>query len=607
MAWVSSSEATRALRSLLHRPVLPALAFLTLTIGIGTNAAILSAARAVLLKPLPYDRPSELVMIWRVPKGRPSILAGHRNEAELQRQIATPSMVLEWRSRESSLAAVSAIEFHNGPLSQIDLELGGETIERVSGASVTSAFFDTLGVGASRGRTFLPEDPPDVALISAALWRRTFASDPYIVGKTIEVRAGRERARKALTIVGVLPDNFRFAYSERIDLWTHLPWQAVEATNPGFLLYAAVARLRAGTSALEAETELRAAMDATNERDAVPPNRRMTVWLEPIHDYAVGRTRPAVSMLTGVSVTLLLVSCLSVAALLVARNAERSGEFAAKRSLGANPMRLAKEVLLEIALLSAASTLCAIAIVSGLQPLWSHILPVWTPRIEDIRLDFASVGWATLLAGVSAMLVGAAPTFLVSMTSTQHLMSQPASDRSRMVKQSILAFEACLVVALLMCGAWFLQSFWNLRRVDLGFSRDRVVSAELRLLDPAFRSPDRLRAFRSEVDARLSSLPFVRRVAVASAGPFAGTDSVETVSTVASETKMVAARRRIDPSYFEILGLRLVEGRLLQPEDSSSVAIIFGIACVRAVCRRSGRGADDLNLLRGARDCRCGF
>jgi putative ABC transport system permease protein len=560
-------------RAFRFRGTLPAIAVFTLTIGIGVNTAIFTVASAVFLKPLPYAEPDQLVMIWRVPEGRGSVLTGFFDAETLQRQIATPALLLGWKEQQQSLAALAAIEFQNGPLSQTDVHLPDGRIERVGGALVTPEFFETLGVSASAGRTFVRSDHADVAVVSRSLWEHLFGLEPFRDGMAITVDAERNRARKILSIVGVLPDRFQFTYPAPIDLWLLAPWHAVETANPDELKYAVVARLRDGKTIAEAQREARTIASVVTDQDAVSADRRMTIWMEPIHDYSLGRTKPAISLLGAVTVLILLVSCLSVATLLIANVAERRYEFEIKLSLGATRVRIIADVLAESAILSLTAGGLAILATALLQPMWRSILPNWTPRVEDIRTDLLSVGWTTLMVGAATAFVGLVPILTMPGPSAG-AVAHRANAHAKRIRQIIVGTETCLVVLLLMCGGWFLQSLRKLHEVDLGFAAKDVISAEVRLLHIKYRSSAELKTFHRSLGETIYALPIVQSMAFASAGPFAGSDAVETVTALPGRERLIANRRRVDAAYFSVLGLRVLEGRVFSDRDQPGVAVI---------------------------------
>jgi putative ABC transport system permease protein len=296
-----------AWRAAWRRPALTALTILTLVLGIGANTAIFAVARGVLLRPLPYQDPESVAMIWRTAA----------NAAE-PRGIATPEMVREYRARATSFADIAAVELWQGSLSaQVDL-LTNDGAERLRGSFVTPNFFSLLGANAAVGRVFGDGDGRESVVLSDGLWRRRFAGDPAIVGQTIDIAAGRLRTRVRAQVIGVLPPRFRFTYPEDTEIWIALPFADVAQATPQALLYRVVARLKPGVSVEAANSEMAAVV--ASMQSAFPKSYdRMQAWVEPVHEWSLGRVRPAVRLVGGVTLLLLVIACLNVASLLVAQ------------------------------------------------------------------------------------------------------------------------------------------------------------------------------------------------------------------------------------------------------------------------------------------------
>ena len=244
-----------ALRVLRRKSAITMLAAAVLALGVGANTAIFSVTRGALLRPLPYKSPDRLVMLWRAPRGV-SRMATFRDTAVLERGILTSQMVVEWRKRTGAFADLAAIELWQGNLSaQMDL-VTRDGAERLRAALATPNIFDALGTAATLGRTFLPDDE-NVAVLSDGFWRRRFGGDPSVIGRSLELRIGRDRRRQALTIVGVLPPRFQFSYPEDTELWVPVSWRTVETTNANALIYRAVARLADGVTLAQGAAGLR--------------------------------------------------------------------------------------------------------------------------------------------------------------------------------------------------------------------------------------------------------------------------------------------------------------------------------------------------------------
>jgi putative ABC transport system permease protein len=333
----------------------------TLTLGLGANVAIFTIARGVVLRPLPYDDPDRLVMIWA--GGEP------RLPGEANRGVFTPAWWHELTARQRSFSSIAALESWDGNLSAVFDLPTAQGAERLRGAFTTTNFFTTIGVSAAAGRTFAHDDPADVAVVSHELWQSLYGGAD-IVGRRLELATGRgkERSLRALTIIGVLPPRVQFTYPESTDVW--LPLMPQQLHNPrlqGANLYRLVAPLRPGTTLRQAQDDLataKAAMAADLERDF----SKSTWWLEPVHDYAVGAARPAVQLLTGVAVLVFFVACLNVATLLLAQTVERRRAFAVQLALGASRWRVMRQLLTESSLMAMLAAAFSVGSVGACSP-----------------------------------------------------------------------------------------------------------------------------------------------------------------------------------------------------------------------------------------------
>lgn len=564
-----------AWRLLRRRHLVSILVLCTFALGIGANTAIIAVARGVLLRPLPYANPEELVMIWRTPKERPSVLQGFADEARLGRQIATPEMVREWREGNSSLSDLAAMELWQGNLSaQMDL-VGPDDTQRLRGAFTSPNFFSVLGVQATIGRTFLPDDQ-DVVILSNALWRRQFGADPGIVGRTITIASGRDRQRSSLTVVGVLSERFRFTYPEDTELWKVLPWEEIELAPPSALRYQVMGRLRPGITLAQADADIAALYEGRERQRHIPPDRQMTTRLELLHEHAVGRMRPALNMLFGVTAIVLLVACVSVANLLIAQSAGRRREIAIQRALGASRFRIARQLLTEGFVTAACAGALAILTVAALQPSLRSLLPASAPRADEVGLDWVTIGWAMGLGVLVVIASGLVPSWRAAavhphsqLTGTSTTMYGPARFR---LQQSLIVAQVASVLVLLVAGGLLLRSFWNLGRVDLGFDGSAVVTAEIRLLNPSYRDPPRLRAFQHELLSRVRALPSVTAASLTSAVPFRGVDFIRTLTVADGSGTLMSNERRVEPQYFDIMRIPLLAGRLFSEADGASAA-----------------------------------
>jgi len=555
-----------AWRAAMRRPALTALTIVTLVLGIGANTAIFAVARGVLLRPLPYEDPDSLAMIWR-----------NGATSTDPRGIGTPEMLREYRARASAFTDIAAVELWRGNLSaQVDLA-GADGAERLRGSLATPNFFSLLGVNAALGRTFAENDEARVVVLSDALWRRRFGADPTIVGKSIDLVGRRERRREPHQVIGVLPTRFRFTYPEDTEVWLPLSWRDVDGATGQALLYHLVARLKPGIGIDAANADLSAVATAMHVDLPKGGYDRMWLWTEPVHEWSVGRVRPAMNLIGGVTLLLLVIASLNVASLLLAQTAARRRELALQRALGASRGRLVRQLLTESALFTVLAAATAVVVVLGLQQLLRAILPPSMPRIDEIGVDAATVAWTTGVGAVTLLLAGLLPGWRGTRVDPNAELgvggrSASGGRAAARMRQGLTMLQIGAASVLLIGGSLLLQSLWNLQRVDLGFDGTSVLTQEIRLLGPQYRDEARRTAFHDAVIQRVRGIAGVREAATTSAIPLRGTDYREAILVPGTTERVTANRRHVDPSYFEVMRIPLIEGRLLTAADRAGAA-----------------------------------
>jgi predicted permease len=555
-----------AWRAAWRRPALTALTILTLVLGIGANTAIFAVARGVLLRPLPYQDPDSVAMIWR------STNAANANA----RGVATPEMVRAYRARATSFADVAAVERGNQS-AQVDL-VTNDGAERLRGSFVTPNFFSLLGVNAAVGRVFGDGDGRESVVLSDGLWRRRFGADPGIVGQTIDITSGRPRTRVRAQVIGVLPPRFRFSYPEDTEIWLGLRWADLEKAGQGALLYHAIARLKPGVGVEAATSEMASVLAAMNAASPKAANARVKLWLEPIHEWSVGAVRPAVRLVGGVTLLLLVIACLNVASLLVAQTTTRRREFALQQSLGASRGRLVRQLLTESAIFTAVAVGAALIVVVLLQQVIRAILPSQMPRVDEIGIDLFTVAWTTGIGATTLLMAGVLPSWRATRVdpNTELMLGGRSASGGRAaarLRQGLTVVQLAAASLLLLGGSVLLQSLWNLQRVDLGFDGS-VLTQELRLLGPAYRDEAQLTRFQEDLLRAVRAIPGVREASSTSAIPLRGVDWSMGVQIPGTKTRMGANLRQVDPAYFDVMRIPLIEGRLLTVADTATSKLV---------------------------------
>jgi putative ABC transport system permease protein len=549
-----------AWRAARRRPQLTVLTVLTLVLGIGANTAIFAVARGTLLRPLPYANPDALVMIWRASDNTPAA-----------RGIATTEMALEYRARAMSFSDMAVVDlWTSNPSSRMDFA-GSDGAERLRGSRVTPNFFALLGVKAAIGRTFVEADERNVIILSDAVWRRHFGADRNIVGQAIDLASGRARTRERFEVIGILPPRFRFTYPEDTEVWAPLPWNDVKAAPQNALLYHVIARLKDGASVTSATSDMAVVVAALHADRPKGGYDRMRAWIEPVHEWSVGRVRPAVRLIVAVTALLLLIACLNVASLLLAQTAPRRREIALQQTLGASRARLIRQMLTEAAMITFVSTVAAIAFVMVLQQVIRAMLPPLMPRVDEIGVDLWTIGWTTAIAAATLVLAALLPCWRGTRVDphAELVIGGRASSGGRAtarLRQALTALQIATASVMLIGGGLLLSSLWNLQHVDLGFDGEAVLTQEIRLLGERYRDPVRRLAFHDEVLERIRQLPGVREAATTTAIPFRGVDFRRSFPP----QRILSNERTVDPAYFGLMRIRLIEGRLFTAADNGS-------------------------------------
>ena len=538
-----------ALRSLARRPLFTLTIALTLALGIGANTAIFSVLRAMLLRPLPYQAPEQLMVVWgQYPE------FGHTS-------TSLPDY-LDWRAmsrRFSSLAAVTVTGYN----------VSGEGApERAQAALATSNLLRTLGLVPVLGRDLRPDDErgtPSAVLLGWDYWQRRYGGARDVVGRTLQLNG------RPYTIVGVAPR--ALAFPARTDLLVPLKTDTTLNRRSEFL--DVVGRLAPGATPEAAQAEM--ATIATRLAAEYPEtNATIRADVVPLGEQLLGKARPAVLTLMGAVALVLLVACGNVANLLLGRAAERERELAVRAGLGASRVRLARQMVTESLVLALGGGALGLGLAAGAVRLLRAAPSDVLPRLDEVRLD----PWVAVFAfGVSVLcglLFGVAPAMRAGRADLQGtlraggrgLAGQGAVLRLRAL---LIGSEVALAVVLLVVGALLLRSFGELQRVPTGFVAERVLTAKVTL--PRARYPDgaRLVAFWDGVQGRVTTFPGVRAAGIGSSVPMGAVPylsfEIEGVPQTGTNVMQDAQAYNVSPGYFPALGIRLVRGRLLAPSD----------------------------------------
>jgi putative ABC transport system permease protein len=590
-AWARVSEAAfggamrnlpgdvhQALKSVRRRPGFTVCAALFLALGIGANTAVFSIVHAVMLRPLPYADVERLVFVW---KGRQTAPGNMHGILTGQHAIA----IQQATTTIESFALVKA--WQTGLDGQVDLILP-DGAERLRGAQVTSNFFELLGVGATTGRTFATADgDAPLAVISDGLWRRRFAAASDVVGRQVSFAPGRSaRGDVAYTIVGVLPAEFRFTYPRDTDVYLLFPWSRVD--NGRALEFQMVARLKPGATIGQSEAELTTVLRNVSRTYSNIPAEMMDAFLaqqvmlvEPVTEHLQAEVRPGLLLLAAIALLVLVIACVNLALLMLARMVDRRGELGLRAALGASTGRIVAQLTAEAAVLSLCGGAIALLLVAALAPAIRSVMPPMVPRADQIGIDPVVLGFAALLMAVTTIVCGVGPACIALRRDLIAVVRSvaPSSTGDRaivLVRRAIVTLQVAVVVLLLVGSSLLIRSFWRLQHVDLGFRADDVITMEIRLLNPKYQQRGQVAAFHEALLTRVRAIPGVARAGITTAVPMRGVDFLNIVGP--KDGRPVPGNMRsVDPDFFRVMQLRLLAGRLFDTGDtaaSTPVAVV---------------------------------
>jgi putative ABC transport system permease protein len=553
-----------ALRTFRKNPGFTVVAMLTLALGIGANTAIFSVVHGVLLKPLPYPHPDRLVTLW---EGSPR----HGFEQE---RVSGPDFI-DWRDQNRVFENM-AFSFGGEDINLVH----SDGVEKVTCTYVLSNLFPVLGVNPFLGRPFRSEEDQwqgnRVAIISYDLWQRHFGADPEVLGRTLTVDS---YGRRDYTIVGVMPLGFRFP--NQCELWLPAGWMGVRLEERRSAhWHQVIARLKAGVTVDQAQTELdliQARIEQQHPADLVGSH----VVIVPLLEQTLGRNlRLALLILWGVVACVLVIACVNVANLLLARAAGRQKEIAVRVALGASRWHVTRHLLTESVLLAlfggAFGVLLAIWILSAFIGLGTgHI-----PRLQEVKLEAGSLVFTLLLSLLTGIVFGLAPAWEFSKPNLNETLKDTSrSDLHRSRLRSLLVISEISVSFVLLIGAGLMaKSFIRLAQTNRGFQPDHLLTAELDFsvsgfgtwVEPTAKRPQ---VTLHELIERIKKQPAAQSASAVSALPM-GTGStyiqpivIEARSPIASGEFPTASFCGITPDYFRTIGAQLLRGRMFTERD----------------------------------------
>jgi putative ABC transport system permease protein len=542
-------------RTLLRSPGFALTAILVMALGIGANVALFTLVRSVLLRPLPFPNANQLVEVYEADA-----------HGAFQDNVVAGGSYSTWRDQSRSFSQLAIKQWRD-----YDLSGSGNQLPEVVGAQMASwNIFPLLGVQAARGRLFTADDDrPGVnatVVLSWGLWKRRYGGDPGIVGRSILLDA------RSNTVIGILPAWFTWP-DPSVQLWTPLYHEKSPEVMQMYVAHSfdVVGRLRPGVTLEQASGELNAMQ---REIRRVHPDGPVhdAVNLRPLLDAQTHGVKNGLYTLLGATGCLLLIACLNIANLLVARAAARGKETAIRTALGGSRMRLLREQVVESTLLSCAGGLLGLLVAEGIVH-WLISTREEIPRANAIHMDWVVIAFALAAILGCGLLAGLIPA--LTSRDTQVLTALQESGRSHSggrrkarLRQTLLALEVGLTVVLLISAGLLLRSYWQLRSVNLGCATSNVLTMELHLPKSRYRTDVSRIAFFEQLTDQARALPGVADAGLSTVlpGQEARRDDVFIISEhppLAQGQVLDAQTRSVDPDYFRAMEIPIVEGRAL--------------------------------------------
>ncbi|MFZ1137402.1 MAG: ABC transporter permease [Candidatus Korobacteraceae bacterium] len=550
-----------AARTLSRTPGFAIMAILVMALGIGANTALFTVVHSVLLKPLPFADPNSLVMLYE-----------RSFDVNYPFNVIAPGVYAEWQKHAQSFERMAIFGSNSYNLSGVS----GQLPEKIEAARVSAEFFPTLGVRSAYGRTFdSSDDRPQTeatVVLSWGLWKRRYGGDTSIIGRDILLDA------KPYTVIGIMPAWFVYP-DVQTQMWTAFhheipPQDLVTLDSHSF---SAIARLKSGVTLPQALSEidtitrrLREQYGGTQPAISIGANMRLLLD-DMVHDF-----KTPLYVLLAATGCVLLIACLNVANLLIARGASRRKEVAIRAALGGSRWRLIREQLTETLLL---------AVLGGsLGLVFAHFAIRWLigvrqdiAREEAIQMDWVAVAFTVGVTLLSALLAGLIPALSISGRGALGALQESSRSHTggqgkTRLRKLLLSLEVALTVVLLIGAGLLLKSYQKLRSADMGCATDNILTMRLSLPEAHYREPAQRAAFFDQLLARLRALPGVSAAALVNVVPGQGYggDNVITILEHPPLPKgqiQIARRRFCDPGYFAALQIPLVRGRTFTDQE----------------------------------------
>jgi predicted permease len=546
-----------ATRNLLRSPGFTAVAALTLTIGIGANTAIFSIIDSILLRPLPYRDPSQLVRLYET-------------EAAPGNYPFSPPDFIDWKAQNKTFQDMTLFGWLG------DMNLSGEgRPDHVMAVPTEANFFSLLGVQPLMGRTWAAgEDEPgkdQVAVLSYGLWREHFGGDAGVVGRTIALNA------KKYTIVGVMPANFRFP--AQTQMWIPMDMDTKSLGQRGSHSANAIGRMKAGVSIEQARADLKV-IAGRLEKTYPDSNDKVGSAAVPLHEAMVGDSRSSLLIMLGAVGLVLLIACANVANLLLSRSVARQKEMAVRSALGAARRRLVRQLLTESLLLSFFGGGLGLLVAWASIDLAQNAKRLALPQFSIIQLNGEALAFTFGLAVATGVLFGLIPALRAARPDLHEDLKGGAGSaishnkRRRFTSNALVVGEMALSLLLLVSAGLLLKDFARLRNMDIGVRTEGVFTAAVILPDTQYKKSAEQRQFAQGLREKCARIPGVDAASITDHLPLEGGSNyyVKLRSQPNQKSALLVEYHVITPEYFRAMGIRLLEGRGYTPADIEQTA-----------------------------------
>lgn len=548
-----------AVRVLLKSKGLTAVALLTLALGIGVNSAIFSVVNAIVLRPLPYPRSQDLMVVW-----------GDLHKTGLEEIEISALEFRDFQQQSQAFDQIAAYSTDGLNLTGVDQP------ERLRGAAISANLFPTLGVQPHLGRNIAAEEDQygndRVVVLSHSLWQRRFGGDPGIINRTIQLDG------RTVSVVGVMPADFHFPDRET-EVWIPLAFtpDLFEENNRGSHFLNVIARLKPGVTPAHAQADLNTITTRLSTEHTSTYRSGFSTKIRSLHEELVGNLRRAMLVLLGAVGLVLLIACANVAHLRLASATSRYREFAIRAALGARRARVVRQFLTESVLLSLIGGALGLALAVWVVRVLVLLMPKDTPRVEEIKLDYRVVLFTLGTSLLTGIIFGLAPAFQASRTNLNDVLREAGrsgSDTSRRLRlrNLLVISEFALSLVLLIGAGLTIKSLLRVQDVHPGFQPAGLMTMRIALPATKYENFNQSHAFFEQLFDRLDARPDIETVGAINLLPFGGgggdrSFSIQDQPTPAGHARPDEQVRFVSPNYFHTMQIPLLSGRVFTRRD----------------------------------------